>query len=162
MTGAVPLTIVLAGKISLVALGLVASWLDVSKRRLPNWLSLLTLAAGLIVTGLSAGFSAVGSHLAHAAVALLVGMVLFRFGVVGGGDAKFYAAIAAWFGWSGAAGLLLSVSLCGIAIFLGWFVWRRATKKPIRTPAKASDGDKLPYGLAIAAGGVIQYFVMAA
>ena len=75
MTGAVPLTIVLAGKISLVALGLVASWLDVSKRRLPNWLSLLTLAAGLIVTGLSAGFSAVGSHLAHAAVALLVGMV---------------------------------------------------------------------------------------
>ncbi|MCJ2178705.1 A24 family peptidase [Novosphingobium album (ex Hu et al. 2023)] len=154
------MTFALAGKLAIVALGVIASWLDITSRRLPNWLSLLTLAAGLLVTGFSAGVSAIGGHMAHAAAALLVGMILFRFGVVGGGDAKFYAAIASWFGWSQAAGLLLAVSLSGIGIFLGWFAWRRMTKKPIRGSASASDSDKLPYGIAIAVGGVLQYFVM--
>lgn len=148
----------MAGKIALVLLALTACWLDISARRLPNWLALLTLAAGIAVTIFVAGISALPSHLAHALLALLVGMLLFRFGMVGGGDAKFYAAVASWFGLSGAAGLLLAVSLSGLAIFVAWFIWRRATGKPIRAPSPDSMSDKLPYGIAIAAGAVIQYF----
>src|SRR3546814_1971694 len=121
----------MAGKIALILLALIASWLDISARRLPNWLTLLTLAAGIAVTIFDAGFSALGSHLAHTIIALLVGMILFRFGVIGGGDAKFYAAVASWFALSGAPGLLLAVSLSGLVIFFVWFVWRRATGKPI-------------------------------
>ena len=152
----------MAGKIALVLLALTASWLDISARRLPNWLTLVTLAAGIAVTIVAAGASALGSNLAHAVMALLVGMILFRFGVIGGGDAKFYAAVAAWFGLSGAPGLLLAVSLSGLVIFLVWFIWRRATGKPIRAPSPDSKSDKLPYGIAIAAGAVIQYFQLAA
>jgi prepilin peptidase CpaA len=151
------LTPVLASNVALVLLGLVASWLDVSVRKLPNWLSLLTLATGLAVALSSSGLPAIGSHLAHAAIALLAGMVLFRFGIVGGGDAKFYAAVASWFSLSTAAGLLVAVSLSGLVIFLVWFVWRRLTKQPIRAPSPDSTSDKLPYGIAIAAGGIIQY-----
>lgn len=148
----------MAGKIALILLALIASWLDISARRLPNWLTLLTLAAGIAVTIFDPGFSALGSHLAHTIIALLVGMILFRFGVIGGGDAKFYAAVASWFALSGAPGLLLAVSLSGLVIFFVWFVWRRATGKPIRAPSPDSKADKLPYGIAIAAGAVIQYF----
>ena len=151
----------MAGKIALILLALIASWLDISARKLPNWLTLLTLAAGIAVTIFDAGVSALGSHLAHALLALLVGMLLFRFGIVGGGDAKFYAAVASWFSLSAAAGLLLAVSVSGLVIFLAWVIWRRVTGKPIRPPSPDSKSDKLPYGIAIAAGAVIQYFQMA-
>lgn len=154
------MTLLIAGKVALVALALIASWLDLTVRRLPNWLSLVTLLVGLSLAIVS-GLSVLGSHLAHAVVALLAGMLLFRFGMVGGGDAKFYAAVASWFGLSGAAGLLLAVSLSGLAIFLAWFVWRRATGKPIRAPSPDSHSDKLPYGIAIAAGAVIQFLRLA-
>lgn len=149
-------------KIALVLLGLTASWLDIAVRKLPNWLSLLTLLAGTAFTIYAVGLSALGSHLAHVVIALLVGMLLFRFGIVGGGDAKFYAAAASWFKLSNAPGLLLSVSLSGLVIFLGWFIWRRLKKIPIRAPARTSDSDKLPYGIAIAAGAMIQYLQLAA
>lgn len=152
------MTPLLAGNIALFLLALMASWLDIAFRKLPNWLSLLTLVLGIAVTILDAGPSALVSHLIHALLALLVGMILFRFGVVGGGDAKFYAAVAAWFGLSGAAGLLLAVSLSGLLIFVAWFIWRRMTGKPVRAPSRASNSDKLPYGIAIAAGAIVQYF----
>lgn len=151
------MTLLIAGKVALGALALIASWLDISARRLPNWLSLVTLLLGLSLAAADGGLAELGSHLAHAVIALLVGMLLFRFGMVGGGDAKFYAAVASWFGLSGAVGLLLAVSISGLVIFLAWFVWRRATGKPIRAPSPDSLSDKLPYGIAIAAGAVIQY-----
>lgn len=152
------MTLLLAGNTALILLALAASWLDVAFRKLPNWLSILTLVVGVAVTIVDAGPSALGSHLAHALLALLVGMILFRFGVVGGGDAKFYAAVASWFGLSAAAGLLLTVSLSGLLIFVGWFIWRRMRGKPVRAPSSASNSDKLPYGIAIAAGAIVQYF----
>jgi len=152
---------VLAGKIALILIGLVASWLDATIRKLPNWLCFITLAAGLAVSVWTSGFAILGSHLAHMLIALLVGMVLFRFDLVGGGDAKFYAAIASWFNLSAAAGLLVSVSLSGIVIFLVWFTWRRVRRKPVRPPSPDSNDDKLPYGIAIAVGGIVGYFRMA-
>ena len=155
------MTPVLASKIALILLALTASWLDITVRRLPNWLGILTLLVGIAATIIIAGPWVIGSHLAHALMALLAGMVLFRLGVVGGGDAKFYAAVASWFGLSDAPGLLLAVSLSGLLIFLAWFIWRRARKKPIRAPSSASNSDKLPYGIAIAAGAVIQHFQLA-
>ena len=155
------LTPILAGKIVLIALGLAASWLDATTRRLPNWLCLLTLAAGLVLTILVSGADALPGHLAHAFFALLAGMVLFRFGVVGGGDAKFYAAIAVWFPLSDGLGLVIDVTLSGLVIFLAWFAWRRLTGKPIRTKPGDIQGE-LPYGIAIAAGALIAYFQLAA
>ena len=148
------------GKIVLVLLGLAACWLDATVRKLPNWLSLLTALIGLGLAASSAGLSGLGSHSAHMLIALVIGMVLFRLGMVGGGDAKFYAGVAAWFSLPEALGLLLAVSLSGLVIFLLWFVGRRLARKPIRAPSGQADADKLPYGIAIAAGAIIQYVVV--
>lgn len=142
---------------TLIAIGLVAAWLDARTRRLPNWLSLLALAAGLAVTAVNTGIPALGSHLLHAAIALVVGMGLFRLGLIGGGDAKFYTGIAAWFSLHEAPRLLLYVSLSGLALFIVWFFWRRLTGKKIVRRAGDDDG-KFPYGVAIAAGSILAIF----
>jgi prepilin peptidase CpaA len=136
---------------------LYAGWSDTFQRRISNWLCLLTAAAGFAVAAVTAGVPEMGSHALHAAVALVTGMVLFRFGMIGGGDAKFYTACAAWFAWGDAPRLLLAVSLAGLVLFLGWFTIRRIMRKPIRARSE-SHFDKLPYGIAIAAGAVVTAF----
>jgi len=155
------LTPVLAGKIVLIALGLAASWLDTTIRKLPNWLCLLTFVAGLVLTTLVSGPAALPGHLAHAFIALVAGMVLFRFGVLGGGDAKFYAAIAVWFAFQDGFLLVMAVTLSGLVIFLAWFAWRRLTGKPVRGKPGDIHGE-LPYGIAISAGALIAYLQHAA
>ncbi|SLJ88749.1 A24 family peptidase [Novosphingobium mathurense] len=132
-----------------------ASWSDTVQRRIPNWLCLLTAVAGLALAAYDAGLGGLGSHALHLAVALVVGMVLFRFGMIGGGDAKFYAGCAGWFAWSQASRLLLSVSIAGLVLFLVWFTVRRIMRKPISGRGSDDNFDKLPYGIAIAAGTLI-------
>ena len=136
----------------LAACALVGAWLDVVSRRLPNWLCLVTALVGLTLAGSSHGIGGVASPALHAAVALLGGMVLFRFGLIGGGDAKFYAACAAWFPLSSAAQLLTAVSLAGLAVVTGWLAYRRLARAPAHRPG--GDFGKVPYGLAVAIGAV--------
>jgi prepilin peptidase CpaA len=128
-------------------------WFDVRERRLPNWLCLLALLTGIGVSFLTGHSSTIGSHLLHFAVALAAGLALFQFGLVGGGDAKFYAGIAAWFPFKAAGSLLLAVSLTGFAALLTWMVWRRMKRIPARRNAE-TDADKFPYGIAISLGAI--------
>jgi len=129
---------------------------DILSRRLPNWLCLTTAVAGLCAAAVLHGAGGLGSAALHGAAALIVGMVLFRFGVIGGGDAKFYAAVAVWFAASLAPRLLLSVSLSGLILFLVWFTYRRLTGRKI-VRAATDDADRFPYGIAIAAGGLLAW-----
>ena len=54
--------------------GLVASFTDVTRRRIPNWLSLLTLLGGLAFAWRDVGLAMAGNHALHMGVALAVGM----------------------------------------------------------------------------------------
>lgn len=139
---------------ALTGLCATAAWLDLTRRRIPNWLCGLTVIAGLAVAGVLGGVSGLGSHALHMMVALLGGMALFALGGLGGGDAKFYAGVAAWFGLGQGAQLLLSVALCGLLLLIVWFSYRRIRRMPVRrTKGAAIDG--LPYGLAIGAGAIL-------
>ena len=138
----------------LVAAGAAASWSDVFYRRIPNWLCAAAAIAGLVFGFLSGGLPMLGSQALHAAIAFFVGMLLFKFGVLGGGDAKFYAAIAAWFTLSEAAILLLLVSFSGLLLLIVWFLFRRVMGKPFNRFSK-DPGDSLPYGIAIGIGAIV-------
>ncbi len=143
--------------IVLVILASTGAWLDLTARRLPNWLCLATALAGLAVSLALHGPSGAGSGLLHGLVALAMGMALFGCGLVGGGDAKFYSALALWFGIGSAARLLLGVSVSGLVLFALWFAGRRVIGRKVeRRPEK--DSDKFPYGIAIAAGAVLTWF----
>lgn len=140
-----------AGVLALIAA--VACYLDITQRRLPNWLCGGAFLAGLVFTGLTGGPIDLGLAALHAVAALLVGMALYALGAIGAGDAKFYAALAAWFSLWLAPVLLLSVSLCGLVLVVVWFAWRRS----LRTASKDDVFAKLPYGVAIAVGGLVAF-----
>ena len=143
----------LAATLILALAALFGAWLDLASRRLPNWLCLATAVAGLAFAGFAAGPGALLSPLAHASLSLLVSMALFRFGWIGGGDAKFYTACAAWFALPQAFALLLWVSLAGLILVAVWFGYRQATRKH----RKGEQGHfaSVPYGVAVAAGAVV-------
>jgi prepilin peptidase CpaA len=149
----------LAAALVLGALAAAGAYLDLRYRRLPNWLCAAALFAG-IGAGLAVHDGAwVGMALLHALVALLVGMALFAGRVIGAGDAKFYAAIAAWLPLEHGLVLLSAVSLSGLAVLAAWFPARRRVASAIGSAANADDFKKVPYGIAIALGGLIAYLV---
>ncbi len=127
-----------------------AAWLDISARRLPNWLSGLTATAGLLAGAWLAGLPAAGSAAIHAAIALIAGMLLFRIKFIGGGDAKFYAAIACWFPLGEAPALLGFTSIAGF--FMALFFIFRGTRQGAMTRSEKARQKNVPYGVAIAAG----------
>lgn len=138
---------------TLAGLGLAACWFDLTQRRLPNWLCLLVLLCGTGVTLAIAGASALPWHLLHAFIALAIGIGLFALRVIGGGDAKYYAANAIWFGMDSALRLLVSVSLAGLVVLIIWALSRRL--HGLRAFSRGHDDtSKLPYGAAIAIGSV--------
>lgn len=134
---------------ALAVSGAYLAWSDIVARRLPN------LATGLLaLVGLAAGLALVGgahfsSSVIHAVLALIAGFGLFAVGLIGSGDAKYYAAVAAWFPLGAGLHLLGWISLAGFVLAAGWLVWlRRRPRRP------AGERAELPFGVAIALGAV--------
>lgn len=145
----------------LAGAGIAASASDIRLRIIPNWLSGLLLVGGLAFSLAAGGWPLLGSAVLHFAVALVGGMVLFAAGFIGGGDAKYYAAIAAWFSLRDGLFLFVCVALCGLFVLVGWFLTRRLT---VGNAEKGMSGDafaKLPYGVAISLGAVVSALTLA-
>lgn len=146
-------------QLSLLTIGLlavqccIAAYMDFRYRRLPNLLCLSVLGTGLVSGLMLHDLFWVGSSLAHGLLALLVGMALWAGSVIGGGDAKFYTATAVWVPLQYGFLFLGAVALCGVVLVLIWFPLRSRIAAMAPSPALASDFKKLPYGIAIAAGG---------
>lgn len=135
--------------------GLAGAWFDFTQRRLPNWLCLAALLAGLGVAFFATGgIFDFGSHALHAVVALIVGMALFALRVIGGGDAKFYAALAAWFPLEEGLRLFVAVALTGAVLTLLFILARKLKGRPA-FPKDPSLEERLPYGVAIAGGALL-------
>ena len=122
---------------------------DIRFRTIPNALSALMALAGLGAVWFSQGGVAAAYALAHLAVALAAGMLLYGLGMWGGGDAKFYAASASWLDLWDFPRLAVSIALAGLILLIVWFGTRQ-----IRGSRKLDKKSKeLPYGVAIAIGG---------
>jgi prepilin peptidase CpaA len=87
-----------------------------------------------------------------AALALVIGFVLFGANVIGGGDVKLMAAVTLWAGPIRLPLLIIATALAGgiVALLLLLFRWG----KRIHTREKGSP-TVIPYGVAIAAGGLV-------
>lgn len=139
--------------LSLTALGLLvaAATTDMLERRIPN-----ALAAGLAGVGLArialdlaggGGAGPAAADLAAATALFLLGATAFRLGLLGGGDVKLAAAAALWTGAALVLPFLMATALAGGALAVGFLALALLRR----------DGRKiaLPYGIAIAAGGVL-------
>lgn len=138
----------------LAGVGLYAAWSDARYRRLSNALVAVSALCGLTLAIAAGGVAASGSNLLHGAVALLFGLPLFAWRLMGGGDVKFYASVAAWFPLDQGFRLLAFVSLAGMLLAAGWLAWRWTLGSTDRS-SETAQAEKVPFGIAITCGGLL-------
>jgi prepilin peptidase CpaA len=134
---------------------------DLRTRKIWNGLviALLIAYAGLApLAGFT--FQEIGRSVLAALAVLLVALVLFSRGVIGGGDAKLAAVISMWFGADHTPAYFMYMALVGGAFALGILMFRM-----LPLPAGMqnggwvaqlhSKGTGMPYGVAMALAGLI-------
>lgn len=171
---------ILAGAI---ALSLAAGWMDLRRRRIPNWLTVPGLLLGVGLNTALNGRSGLKTSLLGAAIglALLLPFVLLR--SLGAGDWKLAGALGAFVGRDLLIGLLLlSIFVAGV-MALVLVIYKRRLRQTMRNignilislvtfrlPGAAVSLDnpealKVPYGVALAATvalyGVVQIWRLA-
>ncbi|WP_377291740.1 prepilin peptidase [Rhizobium sp. SG2393] len=136
---------------------------DLLTMTIPNRISLVLIASFLVIAPLS-GFGAadIGYHLLAALIVFSGCFALFAINVMGGGDAKLLTAAALWYGYNTSLIEFLSTTaLLGgfltiiILIIRSQGLLIAATRLPL--PAMLLNAEKIPYGIAIAGGGLMTY-----
>jgi prepilin peptidase CpaA len=142
---------------------LIAAAHDIYEFKIPNWISIVLVlsypAAGLAV-GASAGIIVDG--LLIAAATLAVGFALFTVKFFGGGDAKLFAATAPWIGVAGLGIFLFYTAMAGFVLAIWLMMFRKTPPLPIYAQAPwilrlHQRKHDLPYGVAIAVGGLVSF-----
>lgn len=137
----------------------VAAIYDATTLTIPNWISLVLVGLFPIVAVCSGtDFTAVGIHLAIGFGALLAGMILFAFNLIGGGDAKFFAAVSLFVGLSDLASYVVIVVFAGGALALLIVGAKRLDVFGVSMDwflARTRNGSVIPYGIAIAFGALM-------
>ncbi|MGA2414642.1 MAG: A24 family peptidase [Candidatus Sulfotelmatobacter sp.] len=157
-----------------VALALTAGWTDWRSRRIPNWLTvpglLAGIAANIAAQGLRSGLKA---SLLGAGLGLLIMLPFVLLRSLGAGDWKLAGALGAFLGWEALLSVLVgSIFLAGI-MALGLVIYKRRFKETLRNivrllgsmltfrmPAPEVSLDnpqslKVPYGVALALSTVL-------
>jgi len=142
------------GHLSTILLGIMALMLllaaagDLRSREIPNWLN-GAIALLAIPFWWSLGLSPWPDMAVHLGVAFGVFALfalLFQFGFMGGGDVKMIGAVSLWLPIGAILGLLIIMSIAGGILTLAMLVRRRL--------AKSKERIAVPYGVAIAFGGL--------
>ena len=100
----------------------IASATDLTTRRIPNWLVLPFLIAGVVVASWTRGWSGAGQSVTGVLLGTVVYGALCAMGGMGMGDVKLVAAIGAWIGPSQLFVALILTGLTGAVMALGWAV----------------------------------------
>ena len=138
------------GLLALLAIALVVSvWTDVRERIIPNWLTgAVALTAPVFWFAMGEGlWPHVAIHLLTALIVFAFFLLMFRFGMMGGGDVKLLTALSLWLPWQAVYELVLFSSLFGIAVTAAFWAWHKARK--------AEGAPEIPYGIAISVAGLI-------
>jgi prepilin peptidase CpaA len=133
---------------------------DAATLTIPNWISLALLALfPVIAFNAGFGWAEAGIHAGVGFAALVAGAALFGAGIIGGGDAKLFAAVSLYIGASWFASYLFVVALAGGAVALAVLAIRWSVMFGIGVRfgwlQHLLAGKGIPYGVAIATGGLL-------
>ncbi|MFP6748407.1 MAG: prepilin peptidase [Alphaproteobacteria bacterium] len=145
---------------------LIMIWAMVSDLRtfeIPNWLP-LTLVVTYPLAALSAGMSwqPIFAAFALGGLMLVAAVILFRLGLLGGGDGKLLAAAVLWTGSERVLEFLAVTALAGGVLALALLSYRKfplaavLSGFPTMRRLHAEKRD-VPYAVAIGAAGLINY-----
>jgi prepilin peptidase CpaA len=104
---------------------LTAAIIDARSRRIPNWLTLGLLAAGLAWSGITLGRWGLADGLLGCVMLALPYIVLFQVAGGGAGDAKMMGALGAWLGLGYGTVVLVAVCISGAILGILYAVVRR-------------------------------------
>jgi prepilin peptidase CpaA len=134
---------------------------DLRSRRLPN-LGVAGFAGLYLFEAAFTGSTraSLEAHAAAGALSLAAAALLFRFGWLGGGDAKLAAAVFLWSGPACATLVLLVVSVCGSfvgisVLAVGLMVRSDALGGVAKRLAWVAPKRGVPYGVALVLGGIV-------
>lgn len=103
-----------------------AAVIDFRTRRIPNALTLPAILVGLLSWAVGGDWRVFFTVLGLVVLLLAVGFGLYAVGILGGGDAKLLAAVAALMGSSFTIEALLWTALFGGVVALGVLLWHKA------------------------------------
>jgi len=129
----------------------VATITDLRSRRIPNWLVLPFMVAGLVVPACFDGWRGFGHSVEGFGLGALVFGVISWIGSMGMGDVKLVAAIGAWVGPRQLVLAMVLTAMVGGLIALAW-----AIVGAFR--GEVWKSRKIPYAPAIAIGTLISFF----
>jgi prepilin peptidase CpaA len=158
-----------------VAVLAVATYTDLRSRRIPNWLVLPFLVAGIIVSFAPRSWHGIGigDSLLGMGLGLLLFGILAWMGGMGMGDVKLCAAIGAWVGpkqlflalvLTGIVGGIMAVGWALVGGFLGELFTGTSDflfggkKRNSEFTLSNPKARKMPYAPAIAIGTLISFF----
>jgi prepilin peptidase CpaA len=151
-----------------VALALIAGWTDWRSRRIPNWLTVPGLAAGIAVNGITGGWMGLKASLLGAGLGLLLLLPFVLLRSLGAGDWKLAGALGAIVGPAALADLLMgSVFVAGVMALI-LVIYKRRFLQTMRNMGRLMrsmltfhrpgsevsldnpESSKVPYGVALA------------
>lgn len=141
----------------------IAAFSDLLTMTIPDAVSIL-LGAAFVAIALFSGLSAgdMAWHFLASAIIFSVCLGLFAFNIMGGGDAKLLTASSLWFGLTPSlVEYLVTISIMGglLSILVLGLRWQFASiaLSGIPLPKTLTDGNKVPYGVAIGIAGFLAY-----
>jgi prepilin peptidase CpaA len=129
----------------------VATFTDLRSRRIPNWLVLPFMLAGLIVPAWLLGWRGFGQSVEGLGLGAVIYGTLSIIGGMGMGDVKLVAAIGAWIGPKQLLFAILITAMAGGLIAVGAAIYGHFS-------GDAWKSRKIPYAPAIAIGTLISFF----
>ena len=149
-----------------------AAYTDIAKSKVYNWLTLPAIFIGLALSFIAYGLS---DKLLDVFLGALVGggifWFFFLFDAVGGGDVKLMAAVGALMGLDFTISALLVIAVVGALMAIVFLLLRKQLGEGLKGSLKlfflfkkpgkeGAESQTIPYGVAIAAGSIITWFLM--
>jgi prepilin peptidase CpaA len=132
-----------------------ASVSDIKDRKIPNMCVLAVLALFVVAALVERGSNLI-TALEAGAIAFGVTFALYYFNILGAGDCKLFAAVALFVGMSGLLLFTLATVFAGGGIAVVSLATRPKRALVMFTlKGKGDFGRGIPYGVAIAIGGVV-------
>jgi prepilin peptidase CpaA len=127
---------------------LVSIYTDIRYRLIFNKITLFIALLSPVYWYATGNFTltGIGIHLLTAAIVFFLFALAFRFGAMGGGDVKLFAALALWWPWLDVIRLILYASILGALVTIIFLAIHKAKQKDGRA--------RIPYGVAIALSGL--------